>query len=109
MTDGELFWVVTNGRRTMPAYRFQVPEGDRWAIVTYVRALQRTTSATISDVRLSSGICDDHRIATPRERVDARAQHHCRAGVAGIAAAAAGWQSNPKQFFSSTWSTSLSC
>ena len=50
MTDGELFWVITNGRRTMPAYRFQAPEGDRWAIVTYVRALQRTTSATINDV-----------------------------------------------------------
>jgi mono/diheme cytochrome c family protein len=50
MTDGELFWVIANGRRTMPAYRFQAPESDRWAIVTYVRALQRTTSATVNDV-----------------------------------------------------------
>jgi mono/diheme cytochrome c family protein len=50
MTDGELFWVATHGRRTMPAYRFQVSERDRWAIVAYVRALQRTTSATINDV-----------------------------------------------------------
>jgi mono/diheme cytochrome c family protein len=50
MTDGELFWVATNGRRSMPAYRFQVPERDRWAIVAYLRALQRTTGATINDV-----------------------------------------------------------
>lgn len=50
MTDGELFWVATNGRRSMPAYRFQVPERDRWTIVAYLRALQRTTGATIHDV-----------------------------------------------------------
>ena len=34
----------------MPAYRFQVPVEDRWAIVAYVRALQRSQSATINDV-----------------------------------------------------------
>ncbi|MBI4875775.1 MAG: cytochrome c [Acidobacteria bacterium] len=50
MTDGELFSVATHGRRSMPAYRFQVSESDRWAIVAYVRALQRTTSATLEDV-----------------------------------------------------------
>jgi cytochrome c5 len=50
MTDGELFAVITNGRRSMPAYRFQVPVDDRWAIVAYVRALQRSTSATVADV-----------------------------------------------------------
>lgn len=49
MVDGELFHVATYGRRTMPAYRFQVPTEDRWAIIAYVRALQRTTG-TIEDV-----------------------------------------------------------
>jgi len=49
MVDGELFHVATYGRRTMPAYRFQVPTEDRWAIVAYVRALQRATG-TIEDV-----------------------------------------------------------
>ena len=34
----------------MPAYRYQITEHDRWAIIAYVRALQRTTSATIADV-----------------------------------------------------------
>jgi mono/diheme cytochrome c family protein len=50
MVDGELFDVITHGRRTMPGYRFQIPERDRWAIVAYVRALQRATSGTIEDV-----------------------------------------------------------
>ncbi len=50
MADGELFYVLTNGRRTMPSYRFQLSEQDRWSIVYYVRALQRTTSGTLADV-----------------------------------------------------------
>lgn len=48
--DGEIFHVITNGRRSMPAYKYQIIENDRWAIVAYVRALQRTTAATIEDV-----------------------------------------------------------
>jgi mono/diheme cytochrome c family protein len=50
MADGELFSIITNGRRSMPSYRYQVAEQDRWAIVYYVRALQRTTSGTLADV-----------------------------------------------------------
>jgi mono/diheme cytochrome c family protein len=49
-SDGDIFDVITHGRRTMPAYRFQVTEHDRWAIVAYVRALQRATGATVADV-----------------------------------------------------------
>ncbi len=50
MVDGELFHVATFGRRTMPGYRYQVSEQDRWAIVAYVRALQRASLASIADV-----------------------------------------------------------
>jgi len=38
--DGRIFLTITNGVRTMPAYRSQIPTDDRWAIVAYVRALQ---------------------------------------------------------------------
>jgi hypothetical protein len=48
--DGEIFNVITNGRRSMPAYKYQVTARDRWAIVAYVRALQRTTTSTVQDV-----------------------------------------------------------
>jgi hypothetical protein len=50
MVDGEIFHVVTYGRRTMPGYQVQVPASDRWAIVAYVRALQRSWLGTLADV-----------------------------------------------------------
>lgn len=48
--DGEFFHVITNGRRSMPSYRYQIPEKDRWAIVAYVRALQRSFRGSMADV-----------------------------------------------------------
>jgi hypothetical protein len=45
MPDGQLFNVITNGGSVMPAYRNQVPVEDRWAIVAYMRALQRSQHA----------------------------------------------------------------
>ena len=38
--DGHYFYVITNGIRTMPSYKHQIPVKDRWAIVSYVRKLQ---------------------------------------------------------------------
>jgi mono/diheme cytochrome c family protein len=49
-TDGQIYNSITEGVRTMPAYGSQIPVGDRWAIVLYVRALQRAANATIDDV-----------------------------------------------------------
>jgi mono/diheme cytochrome c family protein len=48
--DGDIFNVITNGRRTMPSYKFQVVTADRWAIIAYVRLLQRAAHGTIADV-----------------------------------------------------------
>ncbi len=39
--DGDLFEVISNGIRSMPSYAKQIPVDDRWAIVAYVRALQK--------------------------------------------------------------------
>jgi len=39
--DGALFNIITNGVRTMPGYKKQISEKDRWAIVGYIRALQK--------------------------------------------------------------------
>jgi mono/diheme cytochrome c family protein len=47
---GHLFNTISNGIRNMPAYGPQIPVNDRWAIVAYVRALQRSQNATIDDV-----------------------------------------------------------
>ena len=37
---GRLFAVVSEGYGSMPSYAEQIPVGDRWSIVAYVRALQ---------------------------------------------------------------------
>jgi mono/diheme cytochrome c family protein len=48
--DGYLYDVITNGVRNMPGYAAQVPVADRWAIVAYIRALQRSQNAQRENV-----------------------------------------------------------
>ena len=50
LSDGEIFDVATHGVRNMPAYRFQIPVADRWAIVAWVRVIQRSQHAAIGDI-----------------------------------------------------------
>jgi mono/diheme cytochrome c family protein len=50
MADGEIFHVITRGRNQMPSYASQVPAHDRWAIIAYVRALERTRLGSAEDV-----------------------------------------------------------
>jgi mono/diheme cytochrome c family protein len=47
---GHLYNTITNGIRTMPAYGAQITVNDRWAIVAYLRALQRSQHAPLADV-----------------------------------------------------------
>jgi len=48
--DGYIYHVITEGVRNMPDYKKQIPVNDRWAIVAYVRALQKTQNAAASDI-----------------------------------------------------------
>jgi mono/diheme cytochrome c family protein len=50
MADGEIFNTVTNGKNTMMPYGAIVTVRDRWAIVAYLRALQRSQNGTVGDV-----------------------------------------------------------
>ncbi len=47
---GHLYNTITNGIRNMPAYGPQISVEDRWAIVAYVKAVQRSQYAGIDDV-----------------------------------------------------------
>jgi Cytochrome C oxidase, cbb3-type, subunit III len=47
---GEFFDVITNGSGIMPDYASQITPEDRWNIVAYVRALQLSQNATMTDV-----------------------------------------------------------
>ena len=48
---GQLFNSITNGVRNMPPYGPQIPVADRWAIISYVKALQRSQSPNQRDLR----------------------------------------------------------
>jgi mono/diheme cytochrome c family protein len=47
---GDYFNTITHGLNTMPAYKGQIGPEDRWAIVLYLRALQRSQWAEAKDV-----------------------------------------------------------
>jgi mono/diheme cytochrome c family protein len=57
-TDGELFNTITHGKATMMSYGSQITIEDRWAIVAYVRALQRSRLASTNEVpaQLQAGL-----------------------------------------------------
>ena len=47
---GHFFDVITNGLGGMPDYAQQVAVDDRWKIIAYIRALQLSQHAAVSDV-----------------------------------------------------------
>ncbi|HAR00443.1 MAG TPA: cytochrome c class I, partial [Verrucomicrobiales bacterium] len=50
MTDGEIFNTITNGKNLMGPYGANIKIEDRWAIIAYLRALQRSRLSTMDDV-----------------------------------------------------------
>ena len=50
MSDGEIFHTITHGKNTMYGYGHNIVVNDRWAIIAYLRALQRAQNATPADV-----------------------------------------------------------
>ena len=49
--DGSIYHVITEGQNAMPSYGSQISRDDRWAIVRYIRVLQRAHNAKESDVK----------------------------------------------------------
>ncbi|HTY35912.1 MAG TPA: quinol:electron acceptor oxidoreductase subunit ActD [Bacteroidota bacterium] len=49
--DGNIYHVITEGQNVMPSYATQVARDDRWAIILYIRALQRAQHAKESDLK----------------------------------------------------------
>lgn len=50
MPDGEIFYVISNGRGLMQSYAANIEVRDRWAIVAYVRALQLARLGSVADL-----------------------------------------------------------
>lgn len=51
MPAGEFFAAITHGIRTMPSYATQIKVEDRWAIVSYIRALQRSQNVPEAEMQ----------------------------------------------------------
>ena len=49
-TDGQLYWVIVNGKNAMPSQAADLSPDQRWAVVHYVRALQRAQNAKDEDI-----------------------------------------------------------
>ncbi|OGU13684.1 MAG: hypothetical protein A2X61_01865 [Ignavibacteria bacterium GWB2_35_12] len=50
-TDGRIFAVITEGQNIMPSYAQQLTPDERWAVILYVRALQRAVNAKEDDLK----------------------------------------------------------
>jgi len=51
--DGRIYHNITAGQNIMPSYASQIAPSDRWAIIHYIRVLQRSEHPTPEDVKLS--------------------------------------------------------
>jgi len=48
-TDGQLFDTISNGHGQMMGYGYNITIDDRWRIIMYIRALQRSQNAAVQD------------------------------------------------------------
>ena len=51
-SDGSIFHVITMGQNLMPSYASQVREADRWALIHYIRVLQRSQNPSAEDLKI---------------------------------------------------------
>ncbi len=51
-TDGRIYHTVTMGQNLMPSYASEVDSSDRWAVIHYIRVLQRSRNPTQQDLKV---------------------------------------------------------
>lgn len=61
MADGEIYYTITNGHNSMNGYGANITVHDRWAIVCYIRALQKA-----QEVRMEDLPADEQRIVAAK-------------------------------------------
>jgi mono/diheme cytochrome c family protein len=44
LTDGEIYYQITEGRKPMPSFRKRLTEDQRWQMVVFVRSLAATAA-----------------------------------------------------------------
>ncbi|HWG38380.1 MAG TPA: cytochrome c [Terriglobales bacterium] len=60
-SDGRIFSIITSGQGNMPSYQTELDPAQRWAIIHYVRVLQRAANPTAADLARAerSGVSPD--------------------------------------------------
>jgi mono/diheme cytochrome c family protein len=48
VTDGELFWKISHGRRPMPAFQYKLTETERWQLVDFIRTFAQKPNAGVA-------------------------------------------------------------
>ena len=49
-SDGRIYSILMEGQNIMPSYAYQLDRNERWAVILYMRALQRSLNAKESDL-----------------------------------------------------------
>jgi mono/diheme cytochrome c family protein len=49
-SDGRIYHVIVEGQNVMPSYSYQLSRQERWAVINYVRVLQRSLNAKETDL-----------------------------------------------------------
>ena len=61
MTDGEIFYKITTGKRPMPAMQRKMDDTERWNVVLYLRSMQgelkTQASRTMKALKTAYGHC----------------------------------------------------
>lgn len=81
--DGYIYSTIANGIRNMPAYSHQIKVKDRWAIVAYVRALQRSQNASEEDVKQYNVDLADLETEFADQQKQEQAQQEAQAAAGG--------------------------
>ncbi len=50
-SDARIYHIISKGQNIMAGYEFQIQQDERWAVVNYIRVLQRAQNPTLEDLR----------------------------------------------------------
>ncbi|MBS1961591.1 MAG: cytochrome c [Bdellovibrionales bacterium] len=52
--DGNIYYIISHGQNLMSSYASQIRPEDRWAVVHYIRAMERSKKPTAEDLKTVS-------------------------------------------------------
>ena len=55
VTDGELFYQISEGRKPMPSFKMRLPEDQRWGLVLFVRTFSTSAAPSVPEKMTDAG------------------------------------------------------